>query len=235
MGERLVVLADTEHLTNHGVPGVSAETIARTLSAKQKLLISTPSYASANKYEALARPPRADEFSEKLDEFRRSAAASVFVLVGRVDGIDLPHATCRVMMADGLPKGFSLSEIYLYDFLEMRNSFAAKLANRITQMFGRTNRGRNDYSVIFVSERGFVNWLSTPRNVALLPELLRKQLLLGKSLVDQFGLKDIQTFPQLVRQVVDRDPRWLTYYKDCIGDSTLAKISASKRQTQISY
>jgi hypothetical protein len=217
MGERLIVLADRENLTNGGVRGVTAEAVARILSAKHKLLISTPSYVSADKYKSIATPPRLDEFSAKLDEFRKKPSAGTFILVGRVDGIDLPHATCRVMMADGLPKGFSLSEIYLYDILEMRNSFAAKLANRITQMFGRTNRGRNDYSVIFVTERNFVNWLSTPRNISLLPELLRKQLLLGKSLVDQFGLKDVQSFPQLVQQVVDRDPRWLTYYKDSIG------------------
>jgi hypothetical protein len=141
----------------------------------------------------------------------------VFILVGRVDGIDLPHSTCRVMLADGLPTGFSLLEAYLYDTLEMRNSYAAKLANRITQMFGRTNRGRNDFSVIFVSEQRLVNWLSTPRNVALLPELLRKQLLLGRSLVDQFKIKDIQQFPGLITQVVSRDPGWLKYYQDSVS------------------
>jgi hypothetical protein len=93
----------------------------------------------------------------------------------------------------------------------MRNSYVAKLANRITQMFGRTNRGRNDFSVIFAAERLLVNWLSTPRNIALLPELLRKQLLLGKSLVEQFEIKDIQSFPALVDQVVSRDPGWLRF------------------------
>jgi hypothetical protein len=84
-------------------------------------------------------------------------------------------------------------------------------------MFGRINRGRNDYSVIFITGRNFVNWISTPRNVALLPELLRKQILLGKSLVDQFKVKDIQAFPQLASQVINRDGRWLNYYKDSIG------------------
>src|SRR5262249_49166950 len=153
----------------------------------------------------------------KLDEFRRSTKPSVFILVGRVDGIDLPHSTCRVMLADGLPTGFSLLESYLYDNLEMRNSYAAKLANRITQMFGRTNRGRNDFSTIFVSEHRLVNWLSTPRNVALLPELLRKQLLLGRSLVEQFKIKDIQQFPDLIDQVVKRDAGWLKYYQDSIS------------------
>lgn len=217
IGERLIVLADQDRLFDGGKKGVSAERLARVLSANNKILISTPSYPAAKKYAGIAIPPPAEDFSRKLDEFRRSAVPSAFVLVGRVDGIDLPHATCRLMLADGLPAGFSLSEAYLYDFLEMRNSFAAKLSNRVTQLFGRTNRGRNDYSVIFVTERQFVNWLSAPRNVALLPELLRKQLLLGKSLIAQFGIKDIADYPQLTKQVLERDPAWLSYYQESIG------------------
>jgi hypothetical protein len=217
MGERLIVAVDVKNLTHKGVKNVTPESTARILAGTQKLLISTPSYVAAEKFKSLAIPPRADEFSAKLDEFRKGVGPAVFVLVGRVDGIDLPHATCRVMLADGLPTGFSLSEVYLYDFIEMRNSFAAKLSNRIAQMFGRTNRGRNDYSVIFVINDRFVNWLSTPRNIALLPELLRKQLLLGRSLVDQFGISDTDSFPGLVQQVINRDPAWLAYYKDSIS------------------
>jgi len=217
MGERLIVLAERSKLTNGGVGDVSDNTLAQCLSAQNKLLISTPSYTAAAKYKALAAAPGTAEFTAKLDEFRRNTKPSVFILVGRVDGIDLPHSTCRVMLADGLPTGFSLLEAYLYDALEMRNSFAAKLANRITQMFGRTNRGRNDFSTIFASEQRLVNWLSTPRNVALLPELLRKQLLLGRSLVEQFKIKDIQQFPNLINQVVSRDPGWLKYYQDSIS------------------
>ena len=217
MGERLIILAERGKLTNGGATNVSDLTLAQCLSAQNKLLISTPSYPAASKYQALAVPPTTTSFTQKLEEFRRSTAPSVFLLVGRVDGIDLPHSTCRVMLADGLPTGFSLLESYLYDNLEMRNSYAAKLANRITQMFGRTNRGRNDFSVIFASEQRLVNWLSTPRNVALLPELLRKQLLLGRSLVEQFKIRDVQQFPGLINQVISRDPGWLKYYQDSIS------------------
>jgi hypothetical protein len=217
------VLADRENLTRAGTKGVKADDIPRVLAADNKLLISTPSYASAAKYAAIASPPKASEFSLKLDNFRKLTGLGAFVLVGRVDGIDLPHATCRVMLADGLPSAFSLIEIHLYDVIEMRNSFAAKLANRITQLFGRVNRGRNDYSVIFATDSRLINWLSAPRNVALLPELLRKQLLLGKSLVDQFGINDIGAFPALIKQVVNRDSGWLTYYKDSIGGLELSE------------
>lgn len=217
MGERLIILSERSKLRNGADTKVTDAKIAQTLSSANKLLISTPSYPSAVKYKEIATPPLQSEFSAKLDEFRRSTRPSAFVLVGRVDGIDLPHSTCRVMLADGLPTGFSLLETYLYDNIEMRNSYSAKLANRITQMFGRTNRGRNDFSTIFATEQRLVSWLSTPRNVALLPELLRKQLLLGRSLVEQFKINDVQQFPGLVSQVINRDPGWLRYYQDSIS------------------
>ena len=66
-------------------------------------------------------------------------------------------------------------------------------------------------------------------------EAIAKQLLLGKSLVDQFGLKDVQSFPQLVQQVVGRDPRWLTYYKDFIGGLDVGddqKLQAAETDTR---
>jgi hypothetical protein len=128
------------------------------------------------------------------------------------------------MLADSLPLGFSLSEVFLYDVLEMRNSFSAKLANRITQLFGRTNRGRNDYSVIFVTDKRFKAWLSTPRNVALLPELLRKQIRLGQSLMEQFKITDVGIFAQLCQQVISRDPGWLSFYKDSISGSDVPSL-----------
>ncbi|AVT75944.1 hypothetical protein RPPS3_18810 [Rhodopseudomonas palustris] len=217
VGERLIIMADRKKLSHNGARPVSDEVIASILSKANKLLISTPSYPAASKYKALVAPPAVSEFSQKLDQFRASQTPCVFILVGRVDGIDLPHTTCRLMLADGLPTGFSLLENYLYDSLEMRNSYAAKLANRITQMFGRTNRGRNDYSVIFVSDERFISWLSTPRNTALLPELLRKQLLLGKSLVEQFKINDVNAFPGLASQVVNRDSGWMRYYQDSVS------------------
>jgi hypothetical protein len=216
IGERLIILIPSSRLKS-AENGTTSVRLASLLSQKQKLLIVTSSYLGAQKYAPIAVPPQTATFSAALEAFRRSAGPGAFVLVGRVDGIDLPHATCRVMLADGLPTGFSLYEIYLYDSLGMRNSFAAKLANRVTQMFGRTNRGRNDYSVIFSVDPQFVAWLSTPRNVALLPSLLRKQLLLGASLVEQFQINSIEALPDLVDRVVNRDPDWLSYYQDSIA------------------
>jgi Rad3-related DNA helicase len=69
MGERLIVLAERSKLTNNGVGNVSDNTLAECLSAKNKLLISTPSYPAAAKYKAMAVPPTTADFTVKLENF----------------------------------------------------------------------------------------------------------------------------------------------------------------------
>jgi hypothetical protein len=226
-GERLILPLDKSRLKSAGKTGADDLVVASQLARGNKLLITTASYPAAEKYKSLALPPRPERFTEELDAFK-SAKAGVFVLVARVDGIDLPQATCRVTLADGLPTGFSAYERYLFEHLDMRNSFAAKIANRITQLFGRTNRGRNDYSVIFVTESRFVSWLLSGKNLALLPELLRKQVLLGSSLSTQFKIENVEQLPELVAQVINRDTGWLRYYADSISGLNVSEEDRSR-------
>jgi hypothetical protein len=88
------------------VGGVTPSLVS-TISRKRKAVIAVPTYNGAAAWDSLARPPDKAEFSDKLNSFRE-AKSGTFVLVSRVDGIDLPHDTCRVMIMDGLPSGASL-------------------------------------------------------------------------------------------------------------------------------
>lgn len=221
VGERLIILRRRDQLRLNGQQNPEFIAIAKEIASQHKTLIASSSYASAGKYEALAKPPLAKDFSAALDAFRCNSSPGAFSLVARVDGIDLPHGTCRVSIVDGLPTGFSLCERYQFDSLEMRNSFASRIANRIVQLFGRTNRGRNDYSVIFSFDDKLISWLNKNRNLALLPPLLQSQIDLGRSLVHQFNIEDAKSLSGLADQVLKRDAAWLTYYKETIGASKL--------------
>ncbi|WP_432254385.1 DEAD/DEAH box helicase [Limimaricola sp. AA108-03] len=227
VGERLIILRRRDQLTLNGKDNPEFTALAQEIASHHKVLIASSSYPSAKKYEALAKPPAAKDFSAALDNFRSSSSPGAFSLVARVDGIDLPHGTCRVSIVDGLPTGFSLCERFQFDSLEMRNSFAARIANRIVQLFGRTNRGRNDYSVILSFDDRLISWLKKNRNLALLPSLLQSQIELGRVLVDQFKIKDAASLPNLADQVLKRDAGWLSFYKDTIGAS---KLSDEDRQ-----
>lgn len=208
-GERLILLSS----------GFSAEdepkALAADLAKKQKVLVTVPSYVKAKRWEDMVAPPEPKDFSASLDAFRK-ASRGLFCLVSRIDGIDLPQDTCRIMLVDGAPSGASLLETYQFESLGLANLFSTKLASRVTQLFGRINRGRSDFGAFLVYGRDLNNWLKNERNKALLPELLRKQVILGQSFQADMGKMDRSTVIDAVDSLLGRNQGWLDFYRDTI-------------------
>ena len=190
------------------------------LSEKHKVLIAVPSYRQAEAWNKVGIPPSSDDFSEKLQDFRE-ASSGTFILVSRVDGIDLPHDTCRVMILDELPTGASILEKFQWDTLDMKNFRATKVSNQIIQLFGRINRGRNDYGAFIINGPSLTNWLKNDRKLALLPELLRKQVLLGLYLHDQKKLSDASQLVDVIDSVLSRNQSWIDFYGESINEMAL--------------
>ena len=105
----------------------------------------------------------------------------------------------------------------------MENLQATRIANRLVQLFGRINRGRNDYGVFLIAGDKLSNWIGRERNLALLPELLQQQILIGREV--QAGLRSDANSGAEVIEVIDqilrRDKGWLDYYQ---REVKLAKI-----------
>lgn len=204
-GERLIV-------SGRKVKGGFGPDFAEKLVETQKVVIAVPDYERAKIWSKVAELPSRENFSEQLDAFRK-ADGGAFALVSRVDGIDLPHDTCRIMIMEGLPSGTSLLERYQWEFLRMNNVHAVRVANRLAQLFGRINRGRNDYSAFLVQGDDLHKWLGNDRNLALLPPLLQKQVLVGREVQEAFGIDTAKQAIALVERVLGRDEGWLDYYQ----------------------
>jgi hypothetical protein len=204
-GERLVV-------NGRNIKGGFGPKFAAKLVKSQKVVIAVPDYERAEAWSGLALPPEPEDFSEELNAFRE-AQNGTFVLVSRVDGIDLPHETCRVMIMEGLPSGTSLIERYQWEFLRMNNVHAVRIANRLAQLFGRINRGRNDYGAFLIEGDDLNKWLANDRNLALLPPLLQKQILIGREVQSEFGISERDEAIELIERVLNRDQGWLAYYQ----------------------
>lgn len=213
-GERLVLFSRA--LATHNI---DTNLVSR-LSAKHKVLIAVPNYKAAERWATCGKPPEPAQFSDRLDEFRR-AATGTFVLVQRTDGIDLPHNACRVMLLDGLPTGASMLERLQYEVLRMSANHASRMANRIVQLFGRINRGRNDYGVFLINDRHLNAWLANHRNVALLPSLLQKQILLGRQVQEGMGVNTHDKVVETIDQVLGRNQSWLDYYGEFLDGGAL--------------
>lgn len=183
-----------------------------------KALIAVPGRARADHWAKIATCPSREDFTELLDSFRR-ARTGAFVLAGRFDGIDLPGSQCRVMVIDGLPAGGNLIEHYLFDHLLMDHFMANTISIRLTQLFGRIIRGRQDFGFFLVVDQRSENWLKNERNRSLLPPLLRRQLYLSEQIEGQIsGSVEIGQASDMMQKVLSRAPDWIDYYRDNIND-----------------
>ena len=212
-GERLVI-------GNANIKGGFGPEFARALIAAHKTVIAVPSYLGADAWKEIAEPPATEDFSDALEEFRKGSDG-IFLLVSRVDGIDLPHDTCRIMIIDGIPSGSSLIERFQWQVLAMNNFHAVRVANRLAQLFGRINRGRNDYGAFLMQGNDINKWISHDRNLALLPKLLQQQILIGREIQHGFGIADGRSVIDVINRVIARDDGWLNYYQD---EVKLAKL-----------
>jgi len=209
----------------------------RRLSLRHKVLVSLPGYHRVKDWQGLATPAKPEVFSEQLDQFRRATSGS-FILVSRVDGIDLPNDTCRLMIIDGVPRGESLLEKYQFEYLHMRNFAASRIANRLVQLFGRINRGRSDYGAFLIAGRDLNTWLNNDRNVALLPPLLKSQILLGRHVQEGLNIRDLDQVEKFLETVLlsrPRDAGWVSYYSKYLAatdiePSKMARAEASERR-----
>ncbi|RVO40422.1 helicase [Sinorhizobium meliloti] len=220
-GERLILLSSL-FKDKPDKKEVAAEVLK-----KNKLLVSVPSYPKAQAWKHIGSPPAKANFSAELETFRK-ASSGAFILVSRIDGIDLPQDTCRVMLIDGAPSGTSLMDQYLFQHLSLSNLFSTKMAGRITQLLGRINRGRSDYGAFLIQGGDLNIWLKTERNVALLPPLIRKQVILGQTVQEGMDKGDPEAIASLISQVISRDAGWLQFYRETVDGLEVSEDALKK-------
>lgn len=196
-----------------------------------KVLVAVTSKREAAAWVETAPLYEGRAFQEMLAEFRSKQGPAGFVMAGRFDGIDLPHATCRLMVVAGLPTGASSLETYLSRVLDMRNLLAGKMATRITQLMGRIIRARNDFGIFVIAGHDLNNWVKRDRNLALLPDLLQKQFKLGEHVQSEYGIKNLGSADELYEQVINRDESWLQFYREFIDSYPLDPKQVAVRQS----
>lgn len=191
-----------------------------------KTIIAVPSYRKAEDWQNVVLPS-GEKFSKNLDKFRDEETGA-FLLVGRVDGIDLPDDACRIMVIDGLPAGTSLLERYQWEFLEMNNSHRARITNRLAQLFGRIIRGRNDYGIFLIAGDDVRKWIKSPKNTVLFPPLLQKQINAGLDIEDKINSTEDVT--DAIDQVINRSEVWCNFYQTDVKDFKLDKAVVSNHK-----
>lgn len=193
---------------------------ATTVLMEHKALVLVPTRSRGEKWRDVAPIPDREEVPQAVQAFRDedSAKKTKLVLAGRYDGVDLPGDTCRVMVIDDLPRSSGPLERFQWNMLNLSSSLRSTIASRITQSFGRISRGMSDHGVVLITGRELVRWLEVPRNKAMLPEFLRKQIEIGYQISRTF--KSDADVADAARACIDRRPDWIAKYKELMQSKT---------------
>ncbi len=204
-------------LIPRAVEGVDDDVVsAKEVIVDHKALILVPSYYRGQKWADIAAPPLRESVSEAIDSFREAKPPAKLTLTARYDGLDLPGDTCRTMVLDELPQGAGPLERFQWERLNMQNSLRSLLASRIVQSFRRISRGMSDHGVVLLTGKRLVEWLLVPRNRALLPRFLQKQMEIGEHLSK--GASDTGNLKSIASACLSRNPGWIQAYTNNMRD-----------------
>jgi len=210
--ERLILIPA---LHRSGGRAASDSDVAKRIVRDHKCLVLVPTRRRAQVWDSIATKYD-DSVAEQVEEFKRAGSPACLVLTARYDGVDLPGDTCRVLVIDDLPTGLNPLERYLWECLGLLKLLRSTIASRVVQSFGRISRGMSDHGVVVLTGRKLVEWLLSPKNQALLPEFLQRQLQLGIHLSRQ--LDTVDELVDAAQQCLSRDEGWIAFYQRTMED-----------------
>lgn len=191
--------------------------IAKGVIRDKKALILVPSYARTSKWQDMAALPQREEVTRHVSEFKVGAGTEKLLLAARYDGVDLPGDTCRVMVIDDLPMGVGPLERFLWEQLGLANTLRSAIASRVVQSFGRISRGMSDHGVVLLTGKRLVEWVLVPKNRAVLPPFLQKQIDLGDTVSEQ--ATSVDDLIHATNQSLCRDKGWVEAYTEFMSDA----------------
>jgi hypothetical protein len=140
------------------------------------------------------------------------------VIANRYDGIDLPDATCRILVFDSKPYSEVLSDLYEESCRSGSEITSVRTARVIEQGLGRSVRGEKDYSVIILIGPELVKSVRNTASRRHLSSQTRQQIEIGLQIAEMAeqdikgGATPAGALHSLVAQCLGRDEQWKAFY-----------------------
>lgn len=168
-----------------------------------------------------------DGIDVEVQRLRDGDYKKTLVVANRYDGIDLPDASCRVLILDGKPFGESLLDRYVESCRPDSDVIALRVTRTIEQGMGRAVRGEKDYCVILLTGTDLVRTVRTREGREHFSPQTRAQLEIGLTISglarDEVlgsggAVKPVDALLSLLRQSLTRDDGWKDYYVEQMND-----------------
>ena len=188
--------------------------------AKFGVVALVPSFARAKPWEAKgAVLADRENIEEAISGLISGDRNETIVLANRYDGIDLPDASCRILVFDGRPYSENLADLLAEQVRPHSETTLMRTVRTVEQGLGRSVRGEKDYSVIILTGTDLVRLVRESGSRKFLSLQVAKQIEIGLEVSElaredvlENGVSPKEAFLTLVRQCLRRDEDWKEFY-----------------------
>jgi len=180
-----------------------------------------PSFKHADNWEAHgAIVAKAETIDSEIEKLRSGDVKNVVVIVNRYDGIDLPDASCRLLIFDSEPYSESLVDLYIESCRPSSETTAIRKARTIEQGLGRSVRGERDYCIIIITGPDLVKCVRSKFTREHLSSQTQLQIQIGFDIADiakddlHDGSQPVDVLTAVMKQCLRRDPTWKLFYAE---------------------
>ena len=178
----------------------------------------TPSFLKTQDWEAYgAIVAKSATLPTIIGDLQNGQYEKTVVLANRYDGIDLPDATCRVLIFDGKPYSESLVDMYQESCRPDSDATLMRAVRAVEQGLGRSVRGEKDYSVAVITGTDITKLVRDRNSRKYLSPQMSAQIEIGLELADmaqqeiEEGEQPVAAFSGLVSQCLRRDEDWKAF------------------------
>jgi hypothetical protein len=213
IGDRLILAP--QEIT----PTITKEEVKKLLvdiGRKKNVVVIVPSFRAADFWKDAAQLTlHRGNLADGVKQLKKGHVG-LSVLVNKYDGIDLPDDACRVLVIDGLPEVYGLTERSEMLTLEGTALELARQVQRIEQGMGRGVRSSEDYCVVLLLGAKLTKRVHLPGAREKFNPATLAQIDLGKAVSDQVRGKPLKDLRPIIDLCLTQDTQWLNASRNAL-------------------
>lgn len=183
--------------------------LAYNVAKNRNVVVIVPSHKRASFWEPVSNQIlNKDTIHEGVDALK-NGHIGLTVLVNKYDGIDLPGSACELLIVDGLPEVYGLSERLEMQLLDGTKRQLVRQIQRIEQGMGRGVRSSDDHCVVLLLGGRLTQRLHQPESSQMFSSATRAQIELGESVAEQVRGKSIDELLPILELCFTQEDQWV--------------------------
>lgn len=205
IGDRMI-LAPQEINPDYTVEEIM--TMVAGIAEQRNVVVIVPSRARAEFWKAAAHQILdKDTINEGVSRLKKEHVG-LTVLINKYDGIDLPGAACEMLVIDGLPEVYGLTERLEMLLLDGTKRQLVRQVQRIEQGMGRGVRSSDDHCVVLLLGSKLTQRLHQPEAEEMFSSATRAQINLGKEVSAQVRGKPLDELRPIINLCLEQNDEW---------------------------